>query len=156
MGKSYVLNGIRAAHETDGYRVIGLAPTNKVANDLQESGFKKAKTCHSFLFSLKNNRTTLDSNTLVVIDEAGMLGTELSVELFHVVKTSGAKLVLVGDDRQLSSVDRGGVFKTLLDRYESAELKDVRRQTISWQKAVSEDLSRGISISGQVKSLVKF
>jgi hypothetical protein len=133
VGKSYVLNAIRMAHEADGYRVIGLAPTHKVANDLQKSGFKESTTCHSFLFSLKNARTTLDSNTLVMIDEAGMLGTELSVELFNAVKTSGAKLVLVGDDRQLSSVERGGAFRALLDRYKSAELKDVRRQTVSWQ-----------------------
>lgn len=119
------------AHEEHSYRVIGLAPTNKVATDLKESGFSEAKTCHNFLFSLKNNRAKIDSNTLVVIDEAGMLGTELSVEFFHAVKTSGAKLVLVGDDRQLSAIDRGGVFRTLLDRYESAELKDVRRQTLS-------------------------
>jgi hypothetical protein len=131
------------AHEEDGYRVIGLAPTHKVANDLQEGGFKHAKTCHSFLFALKHGKMALNSNALVVIDEAGMLGAELSVELFHAVKTSGAKLVLVGDDRQLSSVERGGAFRALLDRYESAELKDVRRQTISWQKAISEDLSRG-------------
>lgn len=150
VGKSYVLNAIRMAHEEDGYRVIGLAPTNKVASDLQESGFKEAKTCHNFLFSLKNGKMAVNSNTLIVIDEAGMLGTELSVELFHAVKTSGAKLVLVGDDRQLSSVERGGAFRALLDRYESAELKDVRRQTISWQKAVSEDLSRG-----DVKSAVQ-
>jgi Ti-type conjugative transfer relaxase TraA len=150
VGKSYVLNAIRMAHEEDGYRVIGLAPTHKVANDLQQSGFRESKTCHSFLFALKHGKMALNANTLVVIDEAGMLGAELSVELFHAVKTSGAKLVLVGDDRQLSSVERGGAFRALLDRYESAELKDVRRQTISWQKAVSEDLSRG-----DVKSAVQ-
>lgn len=150
VGKSYVLAGIRMAHEEEGYRVIGLAPTHKVTNDMLQSGFKEAKTCHSFLFALKHGKMALNSNTLVVIDEAGMLGTELSVELFHAVKTSGAKLVLVGDDRQLSSIERGGAFRALLDRYESAELKDVRRQTISWQKAVSEDLSRG-----DVKSAVQ-
>lgn len=150
VGKSYVLNAIRAAHEADSYRVIGLAPTNKVANDLQESGFKEAKTCHSFLFALKHGKMSFNSNTLIVIDEAAMLGTELSVELFHAIKTSRAKLVLVGDDRQLSSVERGGAFRALLDRYKSAELKDVRRQIISWQKAVSENLSRG-----DVKSAVQ-
>jgi Ti-type conjugative transfer relaxase TraA len=150
VGKSYVLNAVRMAHEENGYRVIGLAPTHKVANDLQEGGFKHAKTCHSFLFALKHRKMTINANTLIVIDEAGMLSTELSVELFHAAKTRGAKLVLVGDDRQLSSVERGGAFRALLDRYESTELKEVRRQTISWQKAVSEDLSRG-----DVKSAVQ-
>ncbi len=143
VGKSYVLEAIRIAHKEEGYRVLGLAPTNKVAADLRQSGFEEAKTCHAFLFSYKNNRDTLNSNTLVVVDEAAMLGTEVSVELFHVIKTTGAKLVLVGDDRQLSSVERGGIFRTLTERYESVELNEVRRQTIHWQKAVSEDLSKG-------------
>ncbi len=143
VGKSYVLDSIRTAHEVSCFRVLGLAPTHKVATDLKVSGFKEAKTCHSFLFAFKNNREKLDSNTLVIVDEAGMLGTELSVELFHVIKSSGAKLILAGDDRQLRSVARGGTFGFLAERYGAAELKDVRRQTIGWQKAVSEDLSKG-------------
>ncbi|HUX79702.1 MAG TPA: AAA family ATPase [Alphaproteobacteria bacterium] len=150
VGKSYVLDAIRVAHKEEGYRVLGLAPTNKVAADLRQSGFEEAKTCHSFLFSYKNNRDTINSNTLMVVDEAAMLGTEVSVELFHVIKTTGAKLVLVGDDRQLSSVERGGMFRTLTERYESVELNEVRRQTIHWQKAVSEDLSKG-----DIKSAVR-
>ncbi len=143
VGKSTVLHPIRVAHEDHGFRVLGLAPTHKVALDLQEDGFKEAKTCHSFLFAFKNNRETLNSKTLVVVDEAGMMGTELSVELFHAVKTSGAKLLLVGDDRQLSSVARGGAFGHLAERYGAVELSEVRRQTIDWQKAVSEHLSQG-------------
>ncbi|OJW47894.1 MAG: hypothetical protein BGO67_03115 [Alphaproteobacteria bacterium 41-28] len=143
VGKSYVLDSIRSAHEASCFRVLGLAPTHKVAADLKESGFKEAKTCHSFLFAFKNHREKLDSNTLVIVDEAGMLGTELSVELFHVIKSSGAKLILAGDDRQLSSVARGGTFGFLAERYGTAELKDVRRQSIMWQKTVSEDLSKG-------------
>lgn len=142
VGKSYLLNAIRIAHETEGFRVLGLAPTNKVAMDLKKESFD-AKTCHSFLFAFKNNRETLNAKTLVMVDEAGMLGTTLSVELLNVVKNSGAKLIFVGDDRQLSSVERGGTFRFLSSRYQAAELTSVRRQTIGWQKEVSEALSQG-------------
>ncbi len=142
VGKSYLLDAIRVAHAHEGYRVLALAPTNKVAMDLKKEGFE-AKTCHSFLFAYKNNRETLDSKTLVIVDEAGMLGTTLSVELFNVIKNNGAKLLLVGDDRQLSSVERGGMFRFLSDRYGAAELSEVRRQTIGWQKEVSEALAEG-------------
>ncbi|OJW51839.1 MAG: hypothetical protein BGO67_07395 [Alphaproteobacteria bacterium 41-28] len=140
VGKSYVLDAIRIAHQFSNYRVLGLAPTHKVATALKENGFQEAKTCHSFLFAFKNGREKLDSNTLVIVDEAGMLGTELSVELFNVIKNNGAKLILVGDDRQLSSVARGRTFSFLAERYGSVELKEIRRQTVAWQKAVSEDL----------------
>src|SRR3990167_6973594 len=75
VGKSTVLTPIRMAHEESGFRVLGLAPTHKVALDLKVDGFKEAKTCHAFLFAFKNNRETLNSNTLVVVDEAGMMGT---------------------------------------------------------------------------------
>ena len=143
VGKSYVLDSVRVAHEASGFRVLGLAPTHKVAMDLKEDGFNEAKTCHAFLFAYKNNRETLNSNTLVVVDEAGMLGTELSVELFHAIKSSNAKLVLIGDNRQLSSVQRGGTFGFLTTHYGAVELREVRRQTIDWQKAVSEDFSKG-------------
>lgn len=143
VGKSYLLDSIRIAHEASSYRVLGLAPTHKVAEDLRKEGFKDAKTCHSFLFAFKNDREKLDSNTLLIVDEAGMLGTELSVELFHAIRTSGAKLVLVGDDRQLSSVERGGTFGLLADRYGAVELREVRRQGVEWQKALSEDFSKG-------------
>lgn len=142
VGKTYVLNAIRAAHEAEGYRVLGLAPTHKVAQDLSKSGFE-SKTCHSFLFALKNHREKINAKTVVIVDEAGMLGTTLSVELFHKIKKHGAKLICVGDDRQLSAVDRGGVFRALLDQYPSCELTEVRRQPIKWQKTISEDLSQG-------------
>lgn len=143
VGKSYVLDSIRTAHEDDGYRVLGLAPTHKVTTALKDSGFKETNTCHGFLFALKNERDSLNSKTLVVVDEAGMMGSALSVELFNAVKKSGAKLVLVGDDRQLSSVDRPGAFGLLAERHGSAELREVRRQSVEWQKAISEDLSQG-------------
>ncbi len=143
VGKSYVIDAIRKAHEDSKYRVLGLAPTHKVSTDMKESGIKEAKTCHSFLFAFKNNRECLDKNTLVIVDEAGMLGTELSVELFHTIRKTSAKLVLVGDDRQLSSVNRGGAFSLLAEKYSAIELKDVRRQSIDWQKAASEHLSQG-------------
>lgn len=144
VGKTYVLDAIRKAHESEGYRVLGLAPTHKVTQDLTQSGFE-AKTCHSFLFALKNNREQINTHTptVVIVDEAGMLGTTLSVELLHKIRKSGAKLICVGDDRQLSAVDRGGVFQSLLNRYPSVELTQVKRQSIGWQKMMSEDLSQG-------------
>ncbi len=142
VGKSYLLDAVRIAHEAEGYRVLGLAPTNKVALDLKKEGFE-AKTCHSFLFAFKNNRERINSNTVVIVDEAGMLGTQLSIELFNAIKSRGGKLILVGDDRQLSSVERGGTFGFLADRYGAVELTEVRRQTIEWQKSVSEAFSQG-------------
>ena len=80
-GKSYVLQAVRAAHERAGQRVIGLAPTNAVAQDLKAEGFTEAATAHSELFRLKNGRTSWDRQTVVVVDEAAMLDSRVTGEL---------------------------------------------------------------------------
>src|ERR1700676_1312147 len=43
-GKRYTMAGIREAYEAGGYRVVGLAPTNAVAQDMQRDGFRHART----------------------------------------------------------------------------------------------------------------
>ncbi len=57
-GKSYTLAAVREAHEAAGYRVVGLAPTNAVAQDLKADGFAEAGTVHAALFGIKNGRTS--------------------------------------------------------------------------------------------------
>jgi Ti-type conjugative transfer relaxase TraA len=143
VGKSYVLRPIREAYESSGYRVIGLAPTHKVAEDLKEDGFKESTTCHAFLFSLKNQRQQIDDKTFLIVDEAAMLSTDLQIELLHAAKKAGSKVLLVGDSRQLPSIQRGGMFEILAERLGAAEITEVRRQSIEWQREVSECLSRG-------------
>jgi ATP-dependent exoDNAse (exonuclease V) alpha subunit len=59
-GKSFTMAAIRDAYKAAGHRVIGLAPTNKVAKNLANDGFEHAKTVHSELFALNNGRTRWD------------------------------------------------------------------------------------------------
>ena len=61
-GKSYTLAAIREAYEASGAKVIGLAPTNAVAQDMKGDGFGHAATLHSELFALNNGRRTWDSS----------------------------------------------------------------------------------------------
>lgn len=143
-GKSYTLKAIQEAYSKDGYEVIGLAPTHVVAQDLQnEAGFEKAKTVHKMLFDHKNGREAIEKGSVLVVDEAGMLGNEVMTELLHVAMRSYSKVILVGDDRQLSSVSRGGMFGYLSDHFGAYTLTDVRRQEQSWQKEMAVQLSQG-------------
>jgi len=142
-GKSYTLAAIREAHELDGRQVIGLAPTNSVAQDLRADGFATAATLHSELFRLKNGRATWDKRTVVIVDEAAMLDSRVTGELMAEAKRSGAKLVLAGDDRQLASIERGGLFSELRRRHGSAEITEVTRQQIDWQRQAARDLAEG-------------
>jgi Ti-type conjugative transfer relaxase TraA len=142
-GKSYALGVIREAYEEAGQRVIGLAPTNAVAQDLKASGFGEASTVHAALFALKNGRSEWSRHTVVIVDEAAMLDARITGELLGAARSSGAKVILAGDDRQLASIERGGLFTELKARHGAAEITEVTRQRVDWQRRAAHDLAEG-------------
>ena len=142
-GKSYTIAAIRQAYAARGHHVIGLAPTNAVAGDMRDSGFAHAATIHSELFKLNNGRTAWNDKTVVILDEAAMIDTKLMAQLTSHAHAAGAKLIMVGDDRQLSSIDRGGMFGVLKDQHGAAELSEVRRQLKNDDKRASEHMAEG-------------
>jgi len=92
-------------------------------------------------------RWTLRPGQLVVVDEASLASTFALDELMSAALDARAKVVLVGDWAQLSSVDAGGMFRTLVrDRGADAPtLADVRRFQAAWEKEASLGVRRGIS-----------
>ena len=146
-GKSYSVEAIREAHERDGWRVVGLAPTNTVAEDMRRSGFKHGSTVHRELYLQEEGRhdqvPAWNRQTCVIVDEAAMLDTRTFSRLMQQAATAKAKVVLVGDDRQLSSVQRGGMFTALKEQHGSAVIAKVRRQEADWQRTASEDFANG-------------
>jgi len=151
-GKSHSLTAIREAHENAGWRVIGLAPTNTAADGLRRSGFWHGSTVHLELFFQENGRydraPAWDRRTVVIVDEAAMLDTNTYSRLMRRAADSGAKVILAGDDRQLSSVERGGMFTALKERHGSVVIAKVRRQETDWQRTASEDFSEGRMAEG--------
>jgi Ti-type conjugative transfer relaxase TraA len=142
-GKSYTMNAIREVYEKSGINIIGLAPTHLVVGDMVKEGFQSASTVHKFLFDINNGRASIPQKSVLMVDEAAMLGNSVLLELFNAAKEKDTKIVLFGDSKQLSSVERGGMFETLSNIYGSSVLKDVQRQKIDWQKTVSERLGDG-------------
>ena len=142
-GKSYTLAAVREAHEAAGYRVVGLAPTNAVAQDLKADGFTEAGTVHAALFGIKNGRMSWDRRTVVVVDEAAMLDSRVTGEVLAEAKRAGAKVILSGDDRQLASIERGGLFTELKCAHGAAEITEVTRQKVDWQRQAARDLAEG-------------
>jgi hypothetical protein len=142
-GKSFTIDAIRQSYEAEGRSVIGIAPTNAVAEDMRANGFGQAGTIHSELFKLNNGRTHWNDRTVVILDEAAMIDTKLMAQVTARARDAGAKLILVGDDRQLSSIDRGGMFGVLKDTYDAAELSTVRRQHKNDDRRAAELMAEG-------------
>jgi ATP-dependent exoDNAse (exonuclease V) alpha subunit len=134
---------VREAYQAAGHRVIGLAFTNKVVKNLAGDGFGYASTVHRALIDLNNGRARWDHKTVVVVDEAAMLNTRLMAMVTAHARDAGAKLILVGDDRQLSSIDAGGMFAELKNRHGAAVLSQVRRQYKLDERRASEMMAEG-------------
>jgi AAA domain-containing protein/relaxase-like protein len=125
-GKSHTLKAVRAVYEAEGKNVIGLSWQNNVVNQMRRDGFQ-ANTIASEMFALEKGRTSWNAKTVLVIDEAGMISTEQLARVAAAAKQAGVKLILAGDDRQLGSIERGGMFETLRQNHGAAILKEVQR-----------------------------
>ena len=90
-------------------------------------------------------RWRLRPGQLVIVDEASLAGTFALDELGRAAASAGAKIVLVGDHGQLSSVEAGGMFAALVRDREgfAPELTDVHRFHHAWEKRASVELRAG-------------
>jgi AAA domain/TrwC relaxase len=145
-GKTFALGIARHAWQLDGYRLLATAPTGIATISLQGEGFEDVATCDRLLGDLERGREQLDARTVLVVDEAGMVGSRKLTRLLEHVHHARAKLVLVGDDRQLAAIDAGGGFRALRLRLGASELVENRRQQQAWEREAL-DLVR----SGQVE-----
>lgn len=91
----------------------------------------------------EHDRWSFHKNQLVIVDEASMASTVELATIARAANSAGAKLLLVGDDAQLSAADTGGAFRLIARDTEAAELTDVWRFTKPWERDASLALRAG-------------
>lgn len=142
-GKTTLLAAARDAWERDGRTVVGAALAGKAAQGLQDGAKIASETIHRRLMDLDAGRLALDARSVLVVDEAGMVGTRQLARLADHARRADALLVLVGDHRQLQSIDAGGAFKALGDRLGRAELTEITRQRDGWARDAVRQVVEG-------------
>jgi conjugative relaxase-like TrwC/TraI family protein len=142
-GKTFALDAVRDAYEISGHRVIGAALAARAARELTAGSGIPASTAHALHAALTAGRITLRPGDVLVVDEAGMIGTRLLAALASEAARADAKLILVGDPKQLPAVEAGGLFAALATRVPTVELADNRRQHDPDERLVATALRHG-------------
>jgi len=143
-GKTTTVQTCHEAWKADGRDVIGCAVAARAAKQLErETGIESHTLCR-LLNQLDQGRERLSAKSIVVVDEAGMVGTkDLARLVEHVAKTPGARLVLLGDAEQLQPILAGGPFKYLSGLLGEARLDTIRRQEEKWARDAVRDFKEG-------------
>ena len=140
-GKSSLLGVAREAWESAGYRVRGAALSGVAAEGLAMGSGIDSRTLAGLEFGWKDGRDLLTKRDVLVVDEAGMVGSRQLERVLSAAKEAGAKVVLVGDPEQLQAIEAGAAFRALAQRHGAAEVSEVRRQRESWQRDATRELA---------------
>ena len=139
-GKTFALDAARAAWQAGGHEVTGAALAARAARQLQVGSGIPSLTIAGLMADLAAGHVALGPQSVVVVDEAGMVGTRDLHRLIRATTNASAKLVLVGDHRQLAEISAGGLFATLTRRLGCVELTENRRQRDGAQRGIARAL----------------
>ncbi|UNK81398.1 Ti-type conjugative transfer relaxase TraA [Sphingopyxis granuli] len=142
-GKSAMLGVAREAWEHAGLEVRGAALSGIAAEGLENGSGIASRTIASLEHGWSQGRDLLTSRDVLVIDEAGMVGTRQMERVLSHAADAGAKVVLVGDPQQLQSIEAGAAFRSLHERHGGVEITEVRRQHAEWQREATRELATG-------------
>ena len=145
-GKSTLLAAAREAFEREGYQVLGCSLSGKAAEGLERASGITSHTIARLMLQWGQEFSEvpyLNSKSVLVVDEAAMVGTLQMAKLFEYVLAAQAKLILVGDARQLPAIAAGAPFASISNFLGSASLTDIRRQFADWGRNLVRQFADG-------------
>ena len=140
VGKTFVLSELK---KNVSGKMVFLAPSGSATETLREEGFEQAKTVQLFMKSeyIQNE----SKNSVIVVDEAGLLSTKQMDTLLSKAKELNSRVILVGDSLQHNSVEGGDALRLIEDYsvIQKAEVTRIRRQTDPIYKEAIQHLAKG-------------
>lgn len=156
-GKSTTLKAVKEAFERAGYQPTGLALSGVAKEELAEATGMPCRTIASFLKQAEKTTTErlkedvtyvaktiiravqgkstyqktsadLHEKSVVIVDEAGMTDTRSVQKLVRQARDAGAKILFVGDVKQLQPIEAGGPFRRIVKEVPTAHLSVNHRQ----------------------------
>ncbi|WP_430228276.1 MobF family relaxase [Paraburkholderia tropica] len=155
-GKTFTAQALVDAYRSQGYEVVGTTSGWKASNKLaSEVVGLDARATASLLAKLDNGSLKLNAKSLVVLDEAGMVGTLDRLAIDKHAAAAGAKVIAMGDPRQLKSPTAGDSYRTSINAVGCVEMTDVRRQKSEEHRKTVEmiyDADNGLEIFKRMKA----
>jgi conjugative relaxase-like TrwC/TraI family protein len=144
-GKTTMLAAVRDGFVTAGYTVLGTATSGQAARNLGEGAGIDSRTVASLSWRLDYNALALSDRHALILDEGAMTSDVDLARLLAAVERSGAKLIVVGDDRQLGAIGPGGALTALAERHpeQLRALGDNLRQTNPAERVALSQLRDG-------------
>lgn len=145
-GKTHSLKALRRAAHRVGRTVVVVAPHGRAVDvAINDCAGDEGYTVDKVLRELREGRLTLSPRTIVVVDEAGLIGNNQLRDLLEFTIKARTKVLLVGDAHQLAPVrKRGGMFDQLCTDLPWAQrLSEVWRMRNPEERAASLALRNG-------------
>ena len=141
-GKTAVMAIIGELAVLTGTPILGGALAGRTAAGLQAATGIPSLTL-TRLIGESRDGGGLAHGAIVVVDEAGMVGTRQLAAVADLVEAASGKLILIGDDRQLPEIGAGGLFRALANRLPAAKLTTNVRQRQQWERDALTELRDG-------------
>ncbi|NDJ26276.1 relaxase domain-containing protein [Nostoc sp. B(2019)] len=126
-GKTFALSQLKVLATDAGYTIIGFAPSSAAAKVLSQELEVQSETVARLLVTEPPPEVEL--NQVWIVDEAGLLSAKDAYALLQRATQEQARVILVGDTRQLSAVEAGNPFKSLQQAgIETAYMNESLRQ----------------------------
>ncbi|KAB2655077.1 AAA family ATPase [Brucella tritici] len=155
-GKTFSMSTVHEAVKTAGRRMLGLSPSWKAASILRDDislGNDAFFATAKFIAEHRAGKVMIDANTVIVVDEAGMMGIEDAQYILEAVKAVGGRLILQGDTKQLAPVSAGDPLSLAIRMNGGYRLNNIVRQNDNTNEETKRLTARMREASGEfVKS----
>jgi conjugative relaxase-like TrwC/TraI family protein len=144
-GKSTASEASANAFKAAGYKVQGLAASWDAAKILGKDAGIESRAIAGFLNDLQKDIIKLTAKDVLVVDESGLLGSKDAEKLVSAVEKSGAKIIFLGEEKQLNSVSAGPAMSIMIESAGTASINTIRRQKTEVQREIVANLRVGKS-----------
>lgn len=147
-GKSTATEAARIAFERQSYTVVGGALAGIAADNLRSEAGIESRTLASWEYQWAKGDMLPDAKTVFVMDEAGMVSSRQMESITRTLNEAGARMIVLGDARQLQPIQAGAAFRAFVDVTGYAELDSVVRQHEPWMREAAIAFGSGRAREG--------